>query len=109
MSKQAISQELKYDDITPSHVYQATSDLISEIEILREAMGVTVYPVEAELQEDRAPVHVYSKSLEVMEKIAAAQSVSVLSQPGSDRFPSRISSRETSSRACRTVSPRFAG
>ena len=73
LSKQAISQELKYDDITPSHVYQATSDLISEIEILREAMGVTVYPVEAELQEDRAPVHVYSKSLEVMEKIAAAQ------------------------------------
>lgn len=73
LSKQAISQELKYDDITPSHVYQATSDLISEIEILREAMGVTVYPVEAELQEDRAPIHVYSKSLEVLEKIAAAQ------------------------------------
>ena len=73
LSKQAISQELKYEDITPSHVYQATSDLISEIEILREAMGVTIYPVEAELQEDRAPVHVYSKSLEVLEKIAAAQ------------------------------------
>ena len=70
---QAASQEVKYEDVTPSHVYQATSDLISEIEILREEMGITVYPVEAELQEDRAPVHVYSKSLEVMEKIAAAQ------------------------------------
>jgi len=67
------SQEVKYEDVTPSHVYQATSDLISEIEILREEMGITVYPVEAELQEDRAPVHVYSKSLEVVEKIAAAQ------------------------------------
>ena len=61
------------NDITPSHVYQATSDLIAEIDILRDAMGVTVYPVEAELQEDRAPVHVYAKSLEVLEKISAAQ------------------------------------
>ena len=61
------------DDITPSHVYQATSDLISEIDILREAMGVTVYPVEAEAQEDRAPIHTYAKSLEVLEKISAAQ------------------------------------
>ena len=60
-------------DVTPSHVYQATSDLIAEIEILRDAMGVTVYPVEAEPQEDRAPIHVYAKSLEVLGKIAAAQ------------------------------------
>ena len=73
LPNQALSQELKYEEVTPSHVYQATSDLISEIEILREAMGITVYPVEAELQEDRAPIHVYSKSLEVLEKISAAQ------------------------------------
>ena len=73
LAGKAASQEVKYEDVTPSHVYQVTSDLISEIEILREAMGVTVYPVEAELQEDRAPVHVYSKTLEVMEKISAAQ------------------------------------
>ncbi len=73
LAGQAASQEVKYEDMTPSHVYQVTSDLISEIEILRDAMGVTVYPIEAELQEDRAPVHVYSKSLEVMEKISAAQ------------------------------------
>lgn len=60
-------------DITPSHVYQATSDLISEIEILRDAMGVNVYPVEAEPAEDRSPIHTYAKSLEVLEKISAAQ------------------------------------
>ena len=72
-SREAASQELKYEEVTPSHVYQITSDLISEIELLREAMGVTVYPIEAELQEDRAPVHVYSKSLEVLEKVSAAQ------------------------------------
>ena len=60
-------------DVTSSHVYQATSDLIAEIDILRDAMGVTVYPVEAEPAEDRAPIHVYAKSLEVLGKIAAAQ------------------------------------
>ena len=60
-------------EITSSHVYQATSDLISEIEIMRDAMGVTVYPVEAEPQEDRSPIHAYAKSLEVLEKISAAQ------------------------------------
>ena len=59
--------------VTPSHVYQASWDLIAEIEILRDAMGVTLYPIEADLQEDRAPIHVYAKSLEVLEKIAAAQ------------------------------------
>ena len=60
-------------DVTPSHVYQATSDLIAEIEIVRDAMGVTVYPVEAEAAEDRAPIHTYAKSLEVLEKISASQ------------------------------------
>ena len=71
LQSEAMAQET--NDITPSHVYQVTSDLISEIEILRDAMGVTVYPVEAEAQEDRAPIHVYAKSLEVLEKISAAQ------------------------------------
>ena len=61
------------ENITPSHVYQITSDLISEIDILRDAMGVTIYPVEAEPAEDRAPIHTYAKSLEVLEKISAAQ------------------------------------
>ena len=67
--REAVAQ----DAITPSHVYQATSDLISEIDIMREAMGVDVYPIEAEAQEDRAPIHVYAKSLEVLEKILASQ------------------------------------
>ena len=69
--REAAAQET--GDITPSHVYQATSDLIAEIEILREAMGITVYPIEAEAQEDRAAIHVYAKSLEVLEKISASQ------------------------------------
>ena len=61
-------------DITPSHVFQATQDLIAEIEVLREAMGISDYPNEAEPQEGRAPVHVYAKTLEVMRKVARIQS-----------------------------------
>ena len=61
------------DRITPSHVHQATQDLISEIHLLRDAMGIVDYPPEAEPQDDRAPVHVYAKSLEVMEKVTRAQ------------------------------------
>ena len=72
IQREAVAQDVG-NDITPSHVYQATSDLISEIEILRDAMGVTVYPIEAEAAEDRAPIHVYAKSLEVLEKISASQ------------------------------------
>lgn len=59
--------------VTPSHVFQATQDLISEIHVLRDAMGVVDYPPEAEPQEDRAPVHVYAKSLEVIKKITRVQ------------------------------------
>ena len=60
-------------DITPSHVFQATQDLIAEIEVLREAMGISDYPNEAEPQEGRAPIHVYAKTLEVKRKVARIQ------------------------------------
>lgn len=69
----AQSSGVEEPSVTPSHVFQGTEDLISEIEILREAMEVADYPVEAEPQEDRAPVHVYAKSLEVMKKVSRLQ------------------------------------
>lgn len=59
--------------VTPSRVYQAAQDLIAEIEVLRDEMGIVDYPPEAEPQEDRAPVHVYAKSLEVATKVSRAQ------------------------------------
>ena len=59
--------------MTLSHVYQATLDLIAEIEILRQATGVADNPGKAEPREDQAPIHAYSKSLEVMEKTARVQ------------------------------------
>ena len=58
---------------TPSHVFQAAQDLLAEINILREELGVNDYPPEAELQEDRAPVHVYVKTLEVLTKVSGIQ------------------------------------
>ena len=58
---------------TPSHVFQAVQDLIAEIGILRDELGVYDYPPDAELQEDRAPVHVYVKTLEVLTKVSAIQ------------------------------------
>ena len=70
---EAQEQNTGGNDVTPSHVYQATLDLISEIEILRDAMGVADYPGEAEPQEDRAPIHVYAKTLEVMKKVSRVQ------------------------------------
>ena len=61
------------ENVTPSHVFRATEDLIAEIQILREELGADDYPPEAETQEDRAPVHVYAKTLEVMSKVARVQ------------------------------------
>ena len=72
IQREAFAQEAG-GEVTASHVHQTISDLISEIEVLREAMGVTDYPPEAEPQEDRAPTHAYAKTLEVLEKISAAQ------------------------------------
>ena len=61
------------EEVTPSHVYQATLDLLAEIQILRDELGTDDYPVEAELQEDRAPIHVYAKTLEVLTKVSRVQ------------------------------------
>ncbi|MDE0036215.1 MAG: hypothetical protein OXU77_01495 [Gammaproteobacteria bacterium] len=58
---------------TASHVDQAVQDLIAEINVLREELGVYDYPAEAERQDDRAPVHIYVKSLEVLTKLSAVQ------------------------------------
>ena len=61
------------EDPTPSHVYQAAMDLVSEIEILRRATAVVANPEEMEVRENLAPVHVYIKALEVLTKTARVQ------------------------------------
>ena len=66
-------QEAAEKTTTLSHAYQATRDMIAEIEILRQATGVSAAPRETAPRDDRAPIHAYSKSLEVMEKTARVQ------------------------------------
>ena len=73
-ARQASAQQLESrPEVGPSHVQTTVLDLIAEIELLREAEEVTDYPPEAELQEDRLPVHAYFKSLEVMKKLSRLQ------------------------------------
>lgn len=57
------------EGITSSNVFQASEALIAEIELLRFALGATDYPPNPEPQEDRSPIHVYAKTLEVMLKV----------------------------------------
>ena len=59
--------------MTPSNAFQAAQDIVAEIDILREELGANDYPPEAELMGHRNPIHVYAKSLEVLEKVVAAQ------------------------------------
>ena len=60
-------------DVTLSHVYQATLDLIAELHILRTATGAADSPREFIPREDRTPIHAFAKSLEVMDKTARVQ------------------------------------
>ncbi|MCY4025741.1 MAG: hypothetical protein OXG72_07685 [Acidobacteria bacterium] len=60
-------------DATPSDVYRTSLDVLAEIRILREELGADDFPAEAEAQDDRAPLHVYAKSLEVMGKVSRVQ------------------------------------
>ena len=67
------SDDSEFEDATPNDVYRASLDLLAEIRILREELGADDYPAEAEVQDDRAPLHVYAKSLEVMGKVSRVQ------------------------------------
>ena len=60
-------------NLTSGHVFQASQDIISEIELLREELGVYDFPIEAELVEDRGPIHAYVKALELLTKVGHVQ------------------------------------
>ena len=54
-------------------VFQCTKQVIEEIEILRDAIGVSDVPIDPEPQSGKASIQVYGKGLEVMEKLALAE------------------------------------
>lgn len=66
----AVAEE---QEITPSHVFQKTEDVLAEIELLREVIGITDVPVEPEPQSGKTPIHAYGKGLEVLEKVSRAE------------------------------------
>ena len=69
----AQGEEGSESNVTPSHVFQATLNVLSEIEILRNEMAADDYPSQAELQEGRSPFHAYAKTIEVLRKVARFQ------------------------------------
>ena len=68
-----VAQERDHEGATDADVAKAVRDLLAEINILRAELGVTDYPPEAELLEDRSPIHVYAKTLEVLSKVIRTQ------------------------------------
>ena len=56
-----------------AQVARAVEDLVAEIALLREAPGDGAPVPDAEPLEDRAPVHLYVKTLEVLAKVTHAQ------------------------------------
>ena len=61
------------EPVSPSQVFQATEDLLAEIEVLLAAFATSHFPPRAGIIEGRAPVHVYAKSLEVLAKVTQVQ------------------------------------
>ena len=60
-------------DATPNHLFRAVQDFIAEVNLLREELGVYDFPREGEPQENRAPVHLYAKTLELGHKVRRIQ------------------------------------
>ena len=56
-----------------AHVDRAVRDLAAEVRLLRDALGARDTPHEAAPLEDRTPVHLYVKTLEVIAKVTASQ------------------------------------
>ena len=52
---------------------RAVQDLIAELVLVREAVGVHDTPAEPELHPERRPMHVYAKALEVLSKVTGTQ------------------------------------
>ena len=63
----------RLEGATLADVHRAVEGLVADILTLRAASGADETPPEAPLLEDRAPVHVYVKTLEVWGKAARAQ------------------------------------
>ena len=60
-------------DTTPSHLYQQTANAMAEIEVLRAHAGIEYTDRARRAQTGKNALHVYVKSLEVLEQVSALQ------------------------------------
>ena len=60
-------------EIIPSNVFRYTAIIIEEINILKRALTIEVEAYEPDYSAGKSPIHVYSKGLEVLEKVARTQ------------------------------------
>ena len=77
------------EQITPSHVYQKTLQIMAEIEDIRAAENITTTYREPGVQTNKRPLHVYSKSLEVIEKIGRYQDILGIKRVETNQLPLR--------------------
>lgn len=89
--------------VTPSHVYQATVDLVSEVRVLRRAMDVAGDPRPTGSREHQAPIHAYAKILEVKEKTARVQRRLGMIPVSVEPIPGRALAQDDVYRGVRTV------
>lgn len=64
---------LQAAEVTPSHVYQLTDHLLADIKLIRKFENVKTVAKIPQVQSNKTPLHVYSKSLEVRTKIIYLQ------------------------------------
>lgn len=76
-------------DLTPSHVYQVSEQIVREIRILREAVGADDYPADPEPQTLKRPAQVYGKGIELMYKVGYAQAKFGLPSATYETFPTK--------------------
>lgn len=67
------TQGVVAQEATTDHLFRAAQDLLAEAYVVREELGVLDIPREGEPEEDRAPVHLYAKTLELGAAIRSVQ------------------------------------
>ena len=83
------SASLAQEQITPSHVFQKAQQIMKEIEVIREAANKNTAAREPGVQTNKRPLHVYSKSLELIEKIGRYQEIIGIERVGTKQIPLR--------------------
>lgn len=58
---------------TPSDVFMQTERGLAEVELIRQAKGITEVAKKAGVQKKKSPLHVFGKCVEVIEKVARLQ------------------------------------